>query len=270
MHLEILTLEVLSSMISHKSVITFGMVAIPIAMYTATQDNDIHFNQLHKEDNSRIRYKKTCAHCGQEITSEDIVKGFEYDKDKYVVVTDDEIEKIKTEKEKSIQILHFAQLNQISPVYYDKTYQAAPEAGGEKAFELLRAALMAEQKVAIGKTVMGTRDTLMAIIPREEGILIAAMLYADEIKALQKRYDQPKVDEAELNMAKLLINSMDTPFDPSKYKDEYQTKLRALIESKISGKEVIAAEPQQPGKIIDLMEALKASVEKAQREKQPA
>jgi DNA end-binding protein Ku len=257
-------------MVARKSVITFGMVAIPIAMYTATQDNDIHFNQLHKEDNSRIRYKKTCAHCGKEIAAEDIVKGFEYDKDQYVVVTDEEIEKIKTEKEKSIQILHFAQLNQISPVYYDKTYQAAPEPGGEKPFELLRAALMAEQKIAIGKTVMGTRDTLMAIIPREDGILISTMLYADEIKELQKRYDRPAVAEAELNMAKMLINSMDTPFDPSKYRDEYQVKLRALIEAKISGREVVAAEAPAPGKVVDLMEALRASVEKAQREKQPA
>lgn len=257
-------------MVARKSVITFGMVAIPIAMYTATEDNDIHFNQLHKEDNSRIRYRKTCAHCGKEISAGDIVKGYEYEREKYVVVTDEEIEKIKTEKEKSIQILHFAELSQISPVYYDKTYQAAPEAGGEKAFELLRAALMAEQKIAIGKTVMGTKDTLMAIIPREEGILIATMLYQDEIKALQKNYDRPKVQEQELSMAKMLINSMDTPFDPAKYRDEYQAKLRALIETKISGREVVAAEAPAPGKIIDLMEALKASVEKAQREKQPA
>jgi DNA end-binding protein Ku len=246
------------------------MVAIPIAMYTATQDNDIHFNQLHKEDNSRIRYKKTCAHCGKEIKAEDIVKGFEYDKDKYVVVTDEEIEKIKTEKEKSIQILHFAQLNQISPVYYDKTYQAAPEAGGEKAFELLRAALMAEQKIAIGKAVMGTKDTLMAIIPREDGVLIATMFYADDIKELQKQYTKPEVSEQELNMAKLLINSMDTPFTPAQYKDEYQAKLRELIETKISGKEIVAAEPESAGKVIDLMEALKASVEKAKKEKEPA
>ena len=257
-------------MVSRKSVITFGMVAIPIAMYTATQDNDIHFNQLHKEDNSRIRYKKTCAHCGKEITAGDIVKGFEYDKDKYVVITDEEIEKIKTEKEKSIQILHFAQLNQISPVYYDKTYQAAPEAGGEKAFELLRAALMAEQKIAVGKTVMGTKDTLMAIIPREDGVLISTMFYADDIRELQKQYTKPKISEAELNMAKTLINSMDTPFDPSQYKDEYQEKLRALIETKISGKEIVAAEPESKGKVIDLMEALKASVEKAKKEKGPA
>ncbi len=256
--------------VSHKSVISFGLVAIPIAMYTATQDNDVHFNQLHKEDNSRIRYKKTCAHCGKEIAAGDIVKGFEYDKDKYVVVTDEEIEKIKTEKEKSIQILHFAQLNQISPVYYDKTYQAIPEAGGEKAFELLRTALMAEQKIAIGKTVMGTKDTLMALIPREDGMLISTMFYADDIRELQKQYAKPAVSEQELNMARVLINSMDTPFDPEKYKDEYQVKLRALIETKISGKEIVATEPESTGRVIDLMEALKASVEKAQKGKEPA
>ncbi len=253
-------------MIARKSVITFGMVAIPIAMYTATEDNDIHFNQLHKEDNSRVRYKKTCAHCGKEIGAKDIVKGFEYDEDKYVVVTDEEIEKIKTEKEKSIQILHFAQLNQISPVYYDKTYQAVPEAGGEKAFELLRSALMAEQKIAIGKAVMGTKDTLMAIIPREDGVLISTMFYEDDIKELQKPYTKPEVSSQELNMAKTLINSMDTPFDPAKYRDEYQVKLRALIETKIAGKEVVAAESEGTGKVIDLMEALKASIEKAKKE----
>lgn len=246
------------------------MVAIPIAMYTATQDNDIHFNQLHKTDNSRIRYKKTCANCGKEIKTEDIVKGYEYDDDEYVVITDEEIEKVKTEKEKSIQILHFAQLNQISPVYYDKTYQVAPEAGGEKAFELLRVALMAEQKIAIGKTVMGTNDTLMAIIPREDGILISTMFYADEVRELQKQYTKTEVSEQELNMAKILINSMDTPFDPSKYKDEYQIKLRTLIETKIAGKEVVSAESENEGKVIDLMEALKASVEKAKKEKEPA
>jgi DNA end-binding protein Ku len=255
------------SMISRKSVITFGMVAIPIAMCTATQDNDIRFNQLHKEDNSRIRYKKTCGHCGKEIKSEDIVKGYEYDDGKYVVITDEEIEKIKTEKEKSIQILHFAQLNQISPVYYNKTYQAIPEPGGEKAFELLRSALMSEQKIAIGKAVMGTKDTLMAIIPREDGMIIATMFYADDIKELQKPYSKPNVSEEESKMAKLLINSMDTPFDPAKYKDEYQEKLRMLIESKISGKEVVAEKTDGPGKVIDLMEALKASVEKAKKEK---
>lgn len=248
--------------VSHKSVISFGLVAIPVAMYTATQDNDIHFNQLHKEDKSRIKYKKTCSHCGKEITSQDIIKGYEYDKDNYVIVTDDEIEKIKTEKEKSIQILHFANLNQISPVYYDKTYQAIPEAGGEKAFELLRKALMDEQKIAIGKTVLGTKDTIMAIIPREDGILITTMYYQDDIKALQKSYNKPEVVGTELEMAKKLINSMDTPFNPSEYKDEYQIKLKELIEKKINGQEIVSAKTEKDeNNVINLMDALKASIE---------
>ena len=259
-------------MISHKSVITFGMVAIPVEMYTATRDNDIHFNQLHKGDHSRIRYKKTCAHCNEEVKAGDIVKGYEYDKGKYVVITDEELEKIKTEKEKSIQILHFAELDQISPVYFEKTYQAIPGTGGEKPFELLRKALIEEGKIAIGKSVMGTKETLMAIIPREDGIIISTMHYADEIKETQKEYKQPKVSKQELEMAKTLINAMDTPFNPESYEDEYQTKLSQLIETKIAGKEVVAPveEKQEPGKVIDLMDALKASVKKAKKEKDSA
>ncbi|MDP4153052.1 MAG: Ku protein [Bacillota bacterium] len=247
--------------VAFKSVIAFGLVAIPVSMYTATQDNDISFNQLHKEDNSRIRYKKVCAHCGKEINQNDIVKGYQYDKDNYVVVTDDDLEKIKTEKDKSIQILHFANLNQISPVFYDRTYQAFPEAGGDKAFELLREALMSEQKIAIGKTVIGTKETLLAIIPREEGILLTTMYYEDEVKALQKAYTRPSISDAELNMAKTLISSMDTPFDPSQYKDEYQEKLRELLEKKIAGKEVVPVKADAPNNVINLMDALKASIE---------
>ncbi len=253
--------------VAHKSVISFGLVAIPIAMYTATQDNDIHFNQLHKEDQSRIRYKKTCAHCGREITSSDIVKGYEYDKDRYVVVTEEELEKIKTEKEKSIQILHFANLNQISPVYYEKTYQAIPEPGGEKAFELLRKALMSEKKIAVGKTVLGAKDTLMAVLPRKDGLLICTMHYQDDIKKLPKSYNKPDVNKQELDMAKTLINSMDTMFDAARYKDEYQEKLRELIETKIAGREVVAPKAEGDGNVINLMDALKASVEQVQSSK---
>lgn len=134
-----------------------------------------------------------------------------------MIVTSDELEKIKTEKEKSIQILHFASLDQISPIYYDKAYHVVPEAGGDKAFELLRQALMEEQKIAIGKTVMGTHKTLMAIIPRKDGILIATLYFEDEIKSLPKTYNKPEVSEQELSMARTLINSMDTPFDSAAY-----------------------------------------------------
>lgn len=255
--------------VARKSVISFGMVAIPIEMYTATQDNDIHFNQLYKDDHSRIRYKKTCAHCGDEVKANDIVKGYEYDKDSYVVITDDELEKIKTEKDKSIEILNFVKLDEISPVYYEKSYQAVPQIGGEKAFELLRAALMEEGKVAIGRSVLGTKETLMSLIPREEGIIILTMYYEDEIKEFEKKYKKPKVSKPEIAMAKSLINAMDMPFEPEQYKDQYQMKLRSLIETKIAGKEVVAAvdEQQEGGKVIDLMDALKASVKKAQKAK---
>lgn len=242
-----------------KSAISFGLVHIPISLHTATQDTDIHFNQLHKDDHERIRYKKVCGHCGKEVAGSDIVKGFEYDKDKYVVITDDEIEKIKTEKEKSMQILHFANLNQISPVYFDKTYHAVPESGGEKAFELLRRALMDEQKIAVAKTVLGAKETLLAIIPREEGILIQLMLYEDEVKMLPQGYKKPEVNDAELQMAKTLISSMDKPFEPENYKDEYQEKLKKLIQDKIEGKE-ITAPAEEPRNVVDLMEALKQSL----------
>jgi len=253
--------------VAHKSVISFGLVAIPIAMYTATSDNDIHFNQLHKEDKQRIRYKKVCSHCGKEVGVNDIIKGYQYDKDHYVVITDGDLEKIKSEKEKSIQILHFADLSQISPIYYDKTYLAMPETGGDKAFELMRAVLLSEQKIAIGKSVIGTKETLLAIIPRMDGLLISTMFYDDEIKELPKSYNKPELSETEMAMARTLINSMDTPFEPAAYHDEYQLKLRNLIEAKIEGREIVATEQEAPNNIINLMDALKASIEQSENNK---
>ena len=254
-------------MVSHKGAISFGLVHIPVSLYTATQDNDVSFNQLHKSDHQRIRYKKVCSHCGTEVSNKDILKGFEYEKDQYVVVTDEDFEKIKTEKDKSIHILHFANLNQISPIYYDKTYHAVPDAGGEKAFELLRKALMDEQKIAIGKTVMGNSEALLAIIPREEGMLIERMFFSDEIKLVPKGYAKPDVSDAELNMAKTLITSMDQPFEPAMYKDEYQERLKQMIAQKISGREVVAPPREAGNNVIDLMDALKKSVEQSKAAK---
>ena len=158
--------------VSHRGAISFGLVYIPVGLYTATQDNDIHFNQLCREDGSRVKYKKVCTSCGKEISSKDIVKGFEYDKDKFVIMTDEDFEKAKSEKDKTIHILHFTDLNSIRPIYYDKTYHAVPEAGGDKAFELLRKAMKDENKVAVAKTVMGTKEKLLTLIPTDDGILI--------------------------------------------------------------------------------------------------
>ncbi|MEZ4357383.1 MAG: Ku protein [Eubacteriales bacterium] len=255
---------------TYKGAITFGLVHIPISLYTATQDNEIHFNQLCKEDLSRVRYKKVCASCGKEITSKDIVKGFEYDKDKYVIVTDEDFEKIKTEKDKSIKILHFTDVSSIRPIYYDKTYHAIGEAGGEKAFELLRRAMLEENKVGIGKTVMGNKETLLCIIPTEEGILVETMFFADEIKEIPKSMPDTNISDEEVKMAKELIKTIDKPFEPEVYKDEYQSRLRELIQAKIAGKEISVPKPKKQDNVINLMDALKASIEQNKSPKKAA
>ena len=248
--------------VSHRGAISFGMVHIPVGLYTATQDNDIHFNQLCKEDGSRVKYKKVCAHCGKEVGAEDIVKGFEYEKGKYVTMTDDDFEKAKTEKDKTIHILHFAEIGSIRPIYFDKTYHAVPEQGSDKAYELLRRAMKEEGKVAIAKTVIGTKQKLLALIPTDDGILAETLFFADEVKEAPKEIPQPGVSESELSMAKTLVGAMVQEFRPQDYKDEYQARLWEIIQQKIQGKEITV--PQESGEttVIDIMEALKQSLAK--------
>lgn len=147
--------------VAHKGSISMDLVLIPIGMYKATEDNDIHFNQLEKESKARIKYKKYCSHCGKEVSSTDIIKGYEYEKDKYVVMTEEELERIKTKKDKTIHILQFAKMSEVNMIYYEKDYYAIPDTGAEKAYELLRQALLAQKKVAIAKTVMGTNEKLL-------------------------------------------------------------------------------------------------------------
>jgi len=248
--------------VSHRGAISFGMVHIPVGLYTATQDNDIHFNQLCKEDGSRVKYKKICASCGKEVGTGDIVKGFEYEPGKYVTMTDADFEKAKSAKDKTIHILHFTDLPNIRPIYFDKTYHVVPEQGGDKAFELLRRAMKDENKIAVAKTVMGTKEKLLALIPTDAGILIETLFFADEVKEAPKEAAHSEVNEAELQMAKTLIGAMVKDFEPEQYKDEYQEKLWQIINGKIQGKEVIA--PQEPVvNVIDLMEALRKSLSQA-------
>ena len=248
--------------VSHRGAISFGMVHIPVGLYTATQDNDIHFNQLCKEDGSRVKYKKVCASCGKEVGTGDIVKGFEYEPGKFVTMTDDDFEKAKSEKDKTIHILHFTDLPNIRPIYFDKTYHAIPEQGGDKAFELLRRAMKDENKIAVAKTVMGTKEKLLALIPTDNGILIETLLFADEVKDAPKEVSHPEISEAELQMAKTLIGAMVKNFEPEQYKDEYREKLWEIINGKIQGKEIVASQ-EAVVSVIDLMEALKQSLSQA-------
>lgn len=247
--------------VAHKGSISMGLVLIPIGMYKATQDNDIHFNQLDKESKARIKYKKYCSHCGKEVTTNDIIKGYEYEKDKYVVMTDEELEKIKTKKDKTIHIVQFAKMSEVNMIYYEKDYYAIPDTGAEKAYELLRQSLLSQKKVAIAKTVMGTNEKLLVLYPTKEGIIVKTLFYYDEIAAIPKAVPKMKLDENELNMAKMLIENMTKPFKAEDFQDEYQARLWEAIMKKIQGQEIVAVESSGPSNVIDLMEALQKSLE---------
>lgn len=247
--------------VRQKGAISFGLVYIPVELYNATQDNDVRFNQLVKDTHERVRYMKTCAGCKKELQPGDIVKGYQYDKDKYVVISDEDLDKIKTQKDRSIQILQFSALDEIPPVYFDKSFWLQSEKGGEKAFELLRRAMLGAGKVAIGKTVMGSKETMLALVPDEQGIMMETLYFFEEVKELPRNAAHPPVEKAELQLAKQLLTSMEKPFTPDQYKDEYQEKLHALIADKIEGKEIVEEKEEHPGNIINLMEALQQSVQ---------
>lgn len=247
--------------VAHKGSISMGLVLIPIGLYKATVDNDIHFNQLDKESKARIKYKKYCSHCGKEVSSADIIKGYEYEKDRYVVMTEEDLEKIKTKKDKTIHILQFAKMSEVNMIYYEKDYYAVPDAGAEKAYELLRQALLSQKKVAIAKTVIGTKEKLLVLYPTKDGIIVKTLFYHDEIAAMPRTIQKMKLDENELAMAKLLIENMTKPFVPEEFRDEYQERLREAIMNKIQGQEIVSVDNSEPSNVIDLMEALQKSLE---------
>lgn len=246
--------------VAHKGAISFGLVHIPVALYRSTRDHDISFNQLCKQTKQRIHYKKYCANCDKELKSEDIVKGYQYEKDKYVIMTNEEIEAIKSEKDKTIHILQFCNLEDVSAIYYEKNYYAIPEAGGEKAYELLRKAMLEEGKVAIAKTVLGTKETLMALCAQEDGILMKTLFYEEEVVDPPKAFKHPAVQKNELTMAKQLIQAMTSTFHAETYHDEYQERLMAAIEEKINGNKIVSSKASKTNDIADLMDALKQSV----------
>ena len=250
-----------SMAVTHKGSISMGLVLIPIGLYRTTVDNDIHFNQLEKESKARIRYKKYCSHCNKEVTSSDIIKGYEYEKDKYVIMSDDELELIKTKKDKTIHIIQFANLAEVDQLYYEKNYYGIPDTGAEKAYELLRQSLLSQKKVAIAKTVIGTRENLIVLYPTKDSMIVKTLFYYDEVITPPKQIPKMQLDENEMMMAKMLIDNMTKPFVPSDFKDEYQERLREAIMAKIHGKDIIMADTDNTNNVIDLMEALQKSLD---------
>lgn len=256
---------------AHSGAIAFGMVYIPIKLYTAISEGGVRFNQLHAGSGSRIKYKKVREDTGEEVSAQEIVKGYEYEKGKYVVLTLDEIERMKTPRDKAITILHFAPRGSIDPLYYDKSYYAVPD-GSDKAYGLLREAMQQQNVVAIAKTVLGTKETLLALSATNDGIMAETLHFYNEIKPMPKPMIAVQSTQAEQNMAQMLVQSMTQPFRPTAYHDEYEARVMEAIQQKINGREIVAAQSGQQNNVIDLMDALQRSLQQqgvTRQEQQP-
>jgi DNA end-binding protein Ku len=251
-----------------KGAISFGLVTIPVAVYPATEEKTLRFNQLHDEDGGRIRYKRVCEKDGEEVTFEHIVKGYEVEKDRYVVLTDEDLNAIPVESSRAIDIHRFVDLDEIDPVMFKKSYYLVPEETGAKAYALLREAMADDGRVGIAKVSFRDKEHLAALRFKDEAFVLETMYWPDEIREADfGGVDvSAKVRGQELEMAKQLIESLSGDWNPEEYSDEYREALLQIVEAKLNGQEieVVAAEPT--AKVVDLMEALKASVAAAKKE----
>ncbi len=256
-----------------KGAISFGLVNIPIKMFTATEEKDVRFRSLHKKCHTPIKYKKTCPLCNEEVSPDDIVKGFEYEPGKFVIITDEDIESAKSEVQaRTIEIVDFVNLTEIDPIYFDKTYYLAPQpeiTASAKAYALLRDAMNESGRIAVAKVTIRNKQTLCVLRVYGGAMVLETIFYPDEIRPVSEVPALPgelKADAREMDIAKQLIDNLTEKFDASKYTDEYREALRAVIEAKIAGREVVAQPEAPESNVIDLMEALKASIEKTKKD----
>jgi DNA end-binding protein Ku len=246
--------------------ISFGLVNVPIKLYSATSQKTVRFHQLHAKDGVRIQQKRFCPADGEEVSYDDLVKGYEVAPDRYVIIRQEELDALDPRHTKTIDIESFVELADIDPVYYDSAYHVAPATGGAKPYALLLSAMEQAGKVAIGRFVLRTRQQLCALRPAGGVLVLSTMLFGDEVNA-PERLDEldglgdVEANRAEVAMAEQLIESLSTPFDPSAYRDEYRERVLDLIERKAAGEE-IAVQPAAaaPAAVPDLMAALEASV----------
>jgi len=244
-----------------KGHLTFGLVTIPVRLFSAARSETISFNMLHKDDHSRIRQVTYCALEDKPISRTDTVKGYEYEKDRYVVVEDDEIRKVAPKTAKVMEILEFVKADQVDPIYLESSYYVGPEEGGEKAYALLYTALKESGYYALAKVAMHNREHIIVMRPGDKGIVSHTMYYQDEIRQVEEfRTDTTLVKDKELAMAKMLISSLEAEFEPQKYHDSYRDNLQKLIEAKIEGKKVVETPAEHVAPVIDIMEALKKSL----------
>lgn len=241
------------------------MVSIPVKLFTATESQDISFKQLHAEDNSPIKLVRRCAADGEDLSPDEIVKGYEYSKDRFVIVTDEDFEKLPVPSKHAIELQAFVKGEEIDPLYFEKGYYMEPEEVGRKPYALLVKALTERNLVAVGKLAIRTKERLCALRPKEDGLVLETLYYADEVRVP----DAPPtvaVSEAEMKIANALIDLLEEPFDPTKYSDEYREKMMEVITAKLEGQEYVAAPaPEAVAPAVDLMAALRASVEAAKQ-----
>ncbi|MEU8013949.1 Ku protein [Micromonospora parva] len=259
-----------------KGAVSFGLVSIGVKLYSATEEKDIRFHQVHREDGGRIRYKRTCSVCGEEVTYDDIAKGYDIGGGEMVILTDEDFADLPLTSSRAIDVLEFVPAEQVDPILYNKAYFLEPEGAATKPYVLLRDALIDSERVAIVKVALRQREQLATLRVREGVLLLNTMLWPDEIRTPDFGFldEDLKVRPPELAMASSLIDSMTGEFEPDVFTDDYRAALQEVIDAKVEGREVVQPEEveEAPAAAVDLMAALKASVERARaaRGEQPA
>ncbi|MGH9000210.1 MAG: Ku protein [Acidimicrobiia bacterium] len=245
--------------------ISFGLVNVPVKLFSATSAKDVRFHQLEEGTNARIRQKRVSSETGEEVPYEKIVKGFEVGPDRYVVITPGELEGLDAKATRSIEIEDFVDLDQIDPIHYERAYYLVPDRGAAKPYALLLQAMRDSNKVAIARMVLRTKQYLTAIRPLGDVLCLETMLFTDEIVDADDLDGLPgadiEVSDRELTMARQLIDSLSGDFEPGKYRDEYLERVMALIDQKAEGAEIVTqVSEEEPAKVVDLMAALEASL----------
>jgi DNA end-binding protein Ku len=245
--------------------ISFGLVSIPVRFYSATKSEDIHFNLLHESCGTRVNRKWWCPYHEEIVSSDELVRGYEISKNKYVTFSDEEIEALETDDNRALDISEFVDLHEIDPVFYEKAYYLGPAPGGGKTYKLLAAAMKKHDKVAVASWVAAGKEHLVVVRPYEQGLVLHTMYYADEVRDFSAiDIEDAPVREKEVALAEMLIDELtEKKFNPLQFKDEYRARLLDRIKAKAHGKTIVAEEKEEEkgGEVIDIMEALRRSLE---------
>ncbi len=245
-----------------KGHLTFGLVSLPVRLFSAARGQTISFNQIHKHDNSRIKNVLYCQAEDKPIPRSELVKGYEYEKDRYVIIEDEEIKAVAPKTSKVMEILEFVEAKDVDAIYLESSYYMAPEEGGEKPYALLFEALRKSGYYGVAKIAMHNREHIVILRPGERGILLHTMYYADEIRKVDEfRTNTELVSEKEMNLAMMLVQSLADKFQPEKYKDTYRENLDQMIQTKLAGRKVVEISSPAVAPVVDIMEALKKSLE---------